>query len=82
MTTATIFETKTNLSQLIKKARSGEEVIITSGRDKIPVAKLTPMEPRRIKRLGVCANPKFVLPADFFEPPTNEELNQWESDLA
>ncbi len=36
MITATIFEAKTNLSDLVKKAQKGEIVIITSGRDKNP----------------------------------------------
>ena len=39
MITATIFEAKTNLSELLKKAQAGETVIITSGRDKTPIAK-------------------------------------------
>ena len=32
MSSVTIFEAKTNLSQLIKEAQKGETVIITSGR--------------------------------------------------
>jgi len=78
--TATIFEAKTNLSELIKRAQTGETVTITSGRDKTPVAKLSPIETFQPKRLGVCYNPNFVLPADFFDPPTEAELNDWESD--
>jgi Antitoxin Phd_YefM, type II toxin-antitoxin system len=38
MITASIFEAKTSLSELVKKAQKGEEVIITSGRKKTPVA--------------------------------------------
>jgi len=34
ITTKTIFEAKTNFSELVKKAQKGEEVIITSGREK------------------------------------------------
>ena len=40
MVTATIFEAKTGLSELIKKAQAGETVVITSGRDKKPVARI------------------------------------------
>jgi prevent-host-death family protein len=40
MITASIFEAKTNLSELVKKAQKGEVVVITSGREKTPVAKL------------------------------------------
>ena len=59
MVKATIFEAKTNLSALIKKARNGETVIITSGRKKVPVARLEPIQPAkpaRKKRLGVDAD--------------------------
>jgi prevent-host-death family protein len=79
MTSATIFEAKTNLSELIKKAQAGDEVVITSGRDKTPVAVLTPLKPFKPKRLGVCYNPDFVLPSDFFDPPSEADLNDWES---
>jgi antitoxin (DNA-binding transcriptional repressor) of toxin-antitoxin stability system len=72
-TTATMFEAKTNLSALVKKAQAGETIIITSGREKTPVAKLSAIERRKPKRLGVCYNPKFKLPADFFEPDLDGE---------
>ena len=81
MTSATIFEAKTKLSELIKKAEKGDTIVITSGRNKKPVAKLSPIEPFKPKRLGVCYNPNFVLPADFFDPPTEEELTEWESGI-
>jgi len=45
MVTATIFEAKTNLSELVKKAQRGETVVITSGRDRIPVARLEAIHP-------------------------------------
>ncbi len=68
MVTATIFEAKTNLSALVKKAQQGETVIITSGRAKTPVAKLSPIEPLAKKRLGVMETPGFVIPDSFWEP--------------
>jgi prevent-host-death family protein len=68
MITATIFEAKTNLSALVKKAQKGETVIITSGRNKTPVAKLSPIEPVVKRRLGVMETPGFVLPDSFWEP--------------
>jgi prevent-host-death family protein len=67
--TATIFEAKTNLSALIKKAQAGETVIITSGRSKTPVAKISPIKPAPgKKRLGVMETPGFVIPDSFWEP--------------
>jgi antitoxin (DNA-binding transcriptional repressor) of toxin-antitoxin stability system len=68
MIKATIFEAKTNLSALVKKAQSGETVIITSGRKKTPVAKLEPIQPVVKKRLGVMETPGFVIPDSFWEP--------------
>ena len=68
MITATIFEAKTNLSELVKKACAGETVIITSGRKKIPVARLEPIKPVVKKRLGILEDPTFVLTDAFWEP--------------
>jgi prevent-host-death family protein len=68
MITATIFEAKTNLSALVKKAQSGETVIITSGRSKTPAAKIVPIEPVVKKRLGAMYDPNFVMPDSFWDP--------------
>jgi prevent-host-death family protein len=68
MTSATIFEAKTNLSALLKKVQQGETVIITSGRNKTPVAKLEPIQPVKKKRLGALYDPNFVLTDAFWEP--------------
>jgi prevent-host-death family protein len=56
MASATIFEAKTNLSELIKKAQAGEKVIITSGRDKTPVVELKPIAPHKPQRLGFMSH--------------------------
>jgi prevent-host-death family protein len=69
VTSATIFEAKTNFSELVKKAQKGEEVIITSGREKTPVARIVPIEPVKKKpRLGFMETPGFVLGEAFWEP--------------
>jgi prevent-host-death family protein len=73
MVTATIFEAKTKLSELVKKAQAGEKVVITSGRRKVPVVELTPVQPKQYKRLGAVYNPKFELPDDFFVPDLDDE---------
>ena len=80
MVTATIFEAKTGLSELIKKAQNGETVVITSGRDKKPVARLEAIEPVKKMRLGVRETPGFVLGPGFFEPLPEEELRAWEGE--
>jgi prevent-host-death family protein len=69
MATATIFEAKTNLSALIKKAQAGETVILTSGRSKTPVAKIVPIEPMTRRRsLGSMLIPGYVPTDAIFEP--------------
>jgi prevent-host-death family protein len=45
MIQATMFEAKTKLSELVMKAQAGEEVVITSGRAKKPVARLQTIKP-------------------------------------
>jgi prevent-host-death family protein len=80
MITATVFEAKTKLSQLIKKAQQGEEVIITSGREKKPVAKLLPVEPLAPRRLGFMQHLGIELPDSFFDPLPEEELRLWEGE--
>ena len=77
MISATIFEAKTNLSELVKKAQKGETVIITSGRNKVPVAKLEAIHPVGAKRLGALETPGFVLTDAFFDPLPEEELRLW-----
>ena len=71
--TATIYEAKTNLSELIKKAQAGDTVTITSGRDKTPVATIEPVAAVPVKRLGAWATPGFALTDAFWEPMTEEE---------
>jgi antitoxin (DNA-binding transcriptional repressor) of toxin-antitoxin stability system len=83
MTTATMFEAKTKLSELVKKAQAGETVIITSGREKKPVAELKAIEPikPKPKRLGALAHLNIHIPDSFFfDPLPEEELRLWEGE--
>jgi antitoxin (DNA-binding transcriptional repressor) of toxin-antitoxin stability system len=66
--TASIFEAKTHLSALVKQAQKGKTVIITSGREKKPVAKIEAYKPVEPKRLGVMETPGFEIPDSFWEP--------------
>lgn len=66
MRTVKIHEAKTHFSALIADVQGGEEIIIARG-DK-PVAKLTPIEPRKGKRvLGRDAGQPFYIADDFDE---------------
>lgn len=80
MISATMYEAKTNLSELVKQAQKGETVIITCGREKTPVAKITPIEPVVSKRLGFMLTPGFELTDAFWEPLPEEELRLWEGE--
>ena len=80
MVKATMFEAKTNLSALVKKAQSGEVVIITSGRKKTPVATINPIEPAQPvakRRLGSMLIPGYVPSDAFFDPLPEEEFRLW-----
>ncbi len=74
----TMFEAKTQLSELVRKANDGEEIIITSGRDRTPVARIEPVTPRKFKRLGARLKPDYVFPESFWHPLPEEELRLWE----
>ena len=77
MITATIFEAKTNLSELLRQVQRGETVIITSGREKTPVARLEAVKPQVVQRLGLLADQNIVIPDSFWEPLPEEELRLW-----
>lgn len=65
---------KTNLSRLIERACSGEEVVIARGSK--PVVRLVPVE-EPTRRFGALKG-KLVLPDSFFDPLPDEELDAWE----
>ena len=77
MVTATIFEAKTNLSDFLRQVQAGETVIITSGREKTPVAKLEAITPRKPQRLGLLAGGNLRVPDTFWDPLPQEELRLW-----
>ena len=78
--TATIFEAKTNLSDLIKRAQAGEKVVITSGRDRTPVAELTSISPAKPQRIGFLKHLNLPPIPDsvWFDPLPEDELRLWE----
>jgi prevent-host-death family protein len=72
----TIHQAKTNLSRLIRKASSGEEVIIARGSK--PVARLVAFGEIKGKRLPGSLKGKLVVGREFFEPLPPDELSAWE----
>lgn len=85
---ATMHEAKTNLSKLVARARAGEEVILTNGKTREPIARIVPIgapDPsagaRSAKRpLGIYAGQISIGP-EFFEPLPEEELALWEAPI-
>ncbi len=77
MPSATIFEAKTNLSKLIQRALKGEDVQITTGRERKPVVRLVAIEPVRAnRRLGFLKG-KIEVGPEFFDPLPDDELRLW-----
>ena len=70
MTTVTIHEAKTNLSKLIKKALSGEEIIIANGKN--PVVKLVALEEAIPERQFDIAPDMILYMADDFDDPIDD----------
>jgi prevent-host-death family protein len=67
-----VHEAKTNLSQLIKKACDGEEVIIARGNK--PVVRLVPVGDSLVKRVPGKFTGKISWTPDAFDPLTDQEM--------
>jgi len=66
---------KTQLSDLVKRAQAGEEVIIA--RDGEPVVKLTPVDADKpAPAFGAFAG-RIRVPASFFDELPSDELSAW-----
>jgi len=78
MQEVSMFEAKTQLSKLVKLANQGEEVVITSGRARKPVARIVAVEPKepQTRPLGMFKG-VFTVGPEFFEPLPEEELRLW-----
>jgi len=73
MAEATMFEAKTQLSELVKRALRGEKVVLTTGRKKTPVAMIVPLKPVKERVFDLFHQPDFNIPADFDEIPDAEQ---------
>ena len=76
MSESTMFEAKTQLSELVKKAQRGEKVVLTTGRKKTPVAMLVALKPVKERPFDLFHHSGFEIPADFDELP-QAELKAW-----
>jgi antitoxin (DNA-binding transcriptional repressor) of toxin-antitoxin stability system len=76
MIQATMFEAKTQLSELVKRAQRGEKIVLTSGRKKVPVAEIVALNPLKERVFDLFHHPDFEIPADFDELP-DADLRAW-----
>lgn len=76
MIEATMFEAKTQLSDLVKRARRGEKIVLTTGRKKVPVAEIVAIKPVTKREMGQFYQPGFRIPDDFDDLP-EAELKAW-----
>jgi prevent-host-death family protein len=78
MVKATMHEAKTNLSELVERAQRGEEVIITSGRERKPVARVVAIgDAVQSARTPGLFKGRFKIGHDFDAPLPAEELDLW-----
>ena len=71
-----MFEAKTQLSDLVKRAQRGEKVVLTSGRKRTPVAMIVALKPVKERVFDLFHQPDFDIPADFDEL-SEAELRAW-----
>jgi prevent-host-death family protein len=68
-----VHEAKTQFSALLDRAHAGEEIIVAKAGK--PYARLVPLEPPEPRRPGRYPG---RVPASFFEPLPEQELEAWE----
>lgn len=76
MIEASMFEAKTQLSELVKRAQRGEKIVLTTGRNRTPVAEIVALKPAKERVFDLFPHPEFDIPADFDELPETE-LKAW-----
>jgi len=82
MHSASIFEAKTNFSELLRRAQLGEEIVITTGRGRKPIARLVAIDPvLESRRIGFMKGEGSVGP-EFFDPLPADELRLWNGEGA
>jgi len=74
MINATIRETKTHLSRLVKQVEAGETVTIPRG--DVAVARLVPVRKAKKRNLAIFKN-QFRVGPEFFAPLPEDELRAW-----
>jgi len=76
MSSVPIHRAKTELSRLIERARAGEEIVITRGKE--PVVRLVPVDRPPVRRRFGAMRGKLTVDESFFDPLPEDELAAWE----
>ena len=79
MTKVNVFEVKAKLSEYLDRAARGDRIVIY--RHNKPVAELRAVEEARSEPRPIGpmpGRPRFKVPASFFEPLPDDELDLWE----
>ncbi len=71
-----VHEAKTQLSQLLARVRTGEEIIIAKAG--VPVARLVPLENQPVLRVAGSAKGKLTIAPDFDAPLPESLLDDFE----
>lgn len=74
-----IVDMKAKLSEYVERAATGERIVIC--RHNQPIAELRPVDEVRteLRPIGpLPGRPTFEIPASFFEPLPDDELDRWE----
>jgi prevent-host-death family protein len=69
-----IYEAKTQFSELIERARGGEEITISKNGK--PVARIVPIEKHKPKRVFGLARGQIKMSPDWDSPETNREIEE------
>ena len=77
MKTATIHQTKTHLSRMLKEVQAGETIVILNG--STPVARLTAFDRdvRRRPQVGTRTSAPVRYSDDAFRPLSDDDLREW-----
>lgn len=80
--TSIIDAAATTLPELLSSLQTGDTVILTSGEEKTPIAKVEAIPPpvTNPQRLGFLTRLNIHIPDSFFDPLPEEELRLWEGE--
>jgi len=76
MATVNVHDAKTNLSRILSRVESGEEIIIAKAGT--PVARIVPLKHKISKRTPGTAKGRIALSEDFFKPLPEGILKEFE----